>query len=213
MPTTSFQIAELAGKTGDVADFDTVSGRINFVDINLGDRPTVSSKFNSFIYKDAQGNVVSLNAQQIADVAALELKLTLKPDPGNINFGTVAWTYNDPASHLSVPDKAFDFLAAGETLQLTYRWTVDNNFAPADQTATLPFTITITGTNDVPVITTGPQDNSFCRRQDHAGRLSAPPTMPTSGTLAFADPDLTDTHTVVSTNLTSASLLLGGTDP
>ena len=159
--TTRFQTSELAGKTGDTVDFDKVSGRINFVDINLGDTPTVSSKFESFVYKDAQGNVLSLNAQQMADVAALEPNLTLKPDPGNLNFGTVLWTYNDPANPLGVPDKAFDFLAAGETLQLTYWLTVDNNYAPSDQTTTVPITITITGTNDVPVITTAQQEIHF----------------------------------------------------
>ena len=56
------------------------------------------------------------------------------------------WTYK-------VPDGAFDFLAAGEKLTLTYNATVDNNYLPADQTGSGQFTITITGTNDVPVIT------------------------------------------------------------
>ena len=80
VPATGFQVSELTGKTGDTADFDSFSGKLKFNDVNLGDRPTASSKFDSFAYTDAQGNVLSLNAQQMADVAALELNLTLKPN-------------------------------------------------------------------------------------------------------------------------------------
>ncbi|MDR3661159.1 MAG: hypothetical protein P4L86_12345, partial [Mycobacterium sp.] len=226
--TKSFQTSELFGKTGDTADFDTVSGRLNFSDINLGDRPTVSSKFESFAYTDAHGNVVPLNAQQVADVTALELNLTLKPDSGNLNTGSVLWTYNDPTNPLSIPDKAFDFLAAGEKLQLTYWLTVDNNFAPADQTTTVPITITITGTNDVPVIATGAQTIKFAAGTSTTGgdlipgsstsgvlvnKSTSPggtPTATETGTFTFTDPDLTDTHSIVLTSptgdLTGASL-------
>ena len=84
----------------------------------------------------------------------MEVKLVVVPDPGNNNNGSATWTYN-------VPDNAFDFLAAGETLTLTYLVEVDNNFAPNDEVNHLSFTITITGTNDVPVITTGPQAIAF----------------------------------------------------
>ena len=49
-------------------------------------------------------------------------------DPNGKNFGTASWTYN-------VPDGAFDFLAAGETLTLTYMARVDNNYAPFNETA------------------------------------------------------------------------------
>jgi hypothetical protein len=46
-PTSGFSLTELAGKTGDAVDLDTVSGKVNFVDINAGDAPTVSAKFTS----------------------------------------------------------------------------------------------------------------------------------------------------------------------
>ncbi len=198
-PATAFHVTELAGKTGDATDLDNVSGKVNFVDINAGDNPTVSTKFVSFTYQNGAQNDVTatLNAKQLADIVAVEARLLLVPDPGNKNNGSATWTY-------SVADGAFDFLAAGETLTLTYTATVDNNFAPNDETTTLSFTITITGTNDVPVITTGPQLISF------SGGTSVPggnltTNVPTSGTLAFTDVDLTDTHTV-STKLASAAL-------
>ena len=84
--------------------------------------------FSSFTYQDAQHNDVTsgLNAQQLADIAAVEVDLVLVPDPGNNNTGFATWTY-------SVPDDAFDFLAAGETLTLTYKARVDNNYAPNDE--------------------------------------------------------------------------------
>ena len=50
----------------------------------------------------------------------------------------------------SAADKNFDFLAEGETLTVTYNVTVTDNFGA---TSTQPVTITITGSEDKPVIT------------------------------------------------------------
>ena len=60
----------------------------------------------------------------------------------------------------------------------------------------MPITITITGTNDVPVITSSvPKTIVFNGNISTAdGDLVA--TTPTSGTISFTDPDLTDTHKV-----------------
>jgi fibronectin-binding autotransporter adhesin len=186
---------------------DTVSSIIRFADLNAGDTPTVQTKFDSFTYQDALHNDVTktLNAQQLADIAAVETNLLLVPDPGNKNTGSVTWTY-------SMVDSAFDFIAAGETLTLTYIARVDNNFAPNNETAFKSFTITITrGTNDVPDFTTGPQTVAF------SGGTSTPggdltPVGPTSGTLSFSDVDLTDTHTV-SAQLSGAVLSGSGAIP
>ena len=135
----------LTSNTGSSA-IDTASGIIRFVDINAGDRPTVSTKFASFIYQNAQGQDITatLTAQQLAAIAAVEAKLVLVPDSGNNNNGSVTWTY-------SVADSAFDFLAPGETLVLNYIAQVDNNFAAFNETSTQPFKITI-GTNHPPIV-------------------------------------------------------------
>ncbi len=177
---------------------DTVTGTINFTDINAGDLPTVSAKFDSFSYQNAaHQEIKSLSALQLADIAAVEAKLVVVPDAGNNNNGSATWTY-------SVPDSAFDFLAAGETLTLTYVALVDNNFTQDDAVTAVTFTIVITGTNDVPVITSGPLKITL---SDNASTSEGPAsTDPTSGTLAFADVDLTDTHTKVTTDLTDAVL-------
>ena len=197
--SNTFAAAERDHQTGHSGDFDTASGKVNWVDLNKGDNPTLSTAFDSFVYRNAAHNNVtdSLNPLQLADVAAVEVQLQLVPDPSNNNNGSASWTY-------SVPDSAFDFLAAGETLTLTYLATVNNNFAGNQETTTLSFTITITGSNDDPVITTGPQLVTFAGgKSTPGGNLNS--SVPTSGTLSFTDVDLTDTHTV-GTKLTNASL-------
>jgi hypothetical protein len=136
-------LIELIGVTHS-STIDTVVGKVNFVDINAGDTPTVTTKFDSFAYQNAahQDVTATLNAKQLADIAAVEAKLALTPDPGNNNNGSVTWTY-------SIVDSAFDFLAAGETLTLTYIAEVSNNYAPLNETGRQSFTITITrGSND-----------------------------------------------------------------
>ena len=76
-PASGFFTTERPGKTGDATDFDTVSGKVNFVDVNAGDAPTVSAKFTSFTYQNAanQNVTATLNALQLSDIAAVEAKL------------------------------------------------------------------------------------------------------------------------------------------
>src|ERR1019366_4404367 len=75
------------------------------------------------------------------DVAAVEVPLTLV-QAGNTNNGSATWTY-------SLADSNFDFIAAGQTLTLTYTATVDDSHGGI---VSQPITITITGTHDTPVI-------------------------------------------------------------
>ncbi|WP_245330424.1 VCBS domain-containing protein [Bradyrhizobium sp. AS23.2] len=188
-----FSLTERANTTGDTKDSDTVSGRITFLDQNLGDRPTVSVNLAdapNYVYKNAgqQDVTGSLTALQKQDIAATQIKIDVVADAGNNNHGSAVWTY-------TIPDHVFDFLAAGETLTLTYMVRVDNNFSLSPETSFIPITITITGTNDKPVITTSVPIITF------SGGTSVPggpltSDVPTSGTLTFKDVDLTDTHTV-----------------
>ncbi len=78
---TTFQITELPAVTHSSAP-DTASGKVSFVDINVGDAPTVSTKFDSFAYQNAAHTDVTatLSAQQLADIAAVEAKLAVVPD-------------------------------------------------------------------------------------------------------------------------------------
>ncbi|HEX3116704.1 MAG TPA: VCBS domain-containing protein [Bradyrhizobium sp.] len=177
---------EITGVTHSSA-IDSVSGTITFADINAGDLPTVTTKFDSFTYKDSHGNDVTatLNAQQLADVAAVEAKLVLVAAAGNTNTGSVNWTY-------SLADSNFDFLAKGETLTLTYLALVDNNFVQDEAVTKVPFTITFTGTNDAPTIAA-----TNAALAEHSGVIDH-----VGGTITFADVDLTD-RPVVSTTFGS----------
>ena len=158
--------------TGNTA-LDTVSGTIRFADINPEDLPTVTVQFNSFVYRNAQKTIVtsSLTLEQLAAIAAVAVPLSVVPDPDNTNIGEATWVY-------SVPDHALDFLAAGETLTLTYMARVDTNYSEYNTVVFKPFTITITGTNDLPTAaatgsgiieldgTNNPDDRS-CRGRDY----------------------------------------------
>jgi VCBS repeat-containing protein len=157
--TTTFALSERAGQTGISTDLDTVLSRVNFVDPNPGDLPSVSVSFKGYAYKSAQQVDVtaSLSALQLQDVLATAVKIKVASDPANKNFGSATLTY-------SVPDSAFDFLAAGESLTLTYTVRVDNNYALANEFREVPITITVTGTNDKPVITTSAQTIVFAGR-------------------------------------------------
>ncbi|MBR0877306.1 hypothetical protein ACVMGC_005067 [Bradyrhizobium barranii subsp. barranii] len=205
---TAFALTERAGTTGDTTHSDTISGRITFVDQNLGDRPTVSVNLAdapNYVYKSAGQDVTgTLSALQKQDIAATQIQISVVADGANNNNGSAVWTY-------TIPDHVFDFLAAGETLTLTYMVRVDNNFSVSPETTVIPITITITGTNDKPVITTSVPVITF------EGGTSVPggpltSDVPTTGTLNFDDVDLTDKHTV-SVALTSATLPDGTVPP
>ncbi|MDA9391120.1 hypothetical protein WN73_10555 [Bradyrhizobium sp. CCBAU 45394] len=205
---TAFALTEHANATGDTTP-DTISGRITFVDQNLGDQPTVSISLSdapNYVYKSAgqQDVTGTLSALQKQDIAATQIDIQVAAAAGNNNNGSAVWTY-------TIPDHVFDFLAAGETLTLTYKVRVDNNFSVNPEASFIDITITITGTNDKPVITTSVPTITF---EGGTSKPGGPLTsdVPTSGTLSFDDVDLTDKHTV-SVALTSATLPDGSTVP
>src|SRR5207248_786608 len=96
-----------------------------------------------------------------------------------------------------VSDNAVDFLAKDQTITETYQVKVsDNNGGFATQNVT----VTITGTNEDPVVTahTGgavTEDTNL----DTSGNLTS------SGTVSFTDVDLTDTHTAAATFVSSTN--------
>ncbi|KWV48847.1 hypothetical protein AS156_17800 [Bradyrhizobium macuxiense] len=184
---------------------DTVSNAIRWVDVNLGDIPSATAYFTSFTYQDAQHNDVtaSLTAQQLAAIKAVEIPLLVEQTPGNTNFGSATWTY-------SLPDGAFDFLAAGETLTLTYTARVDNNYVLLNETAFKTFTVTITGTNDTPIVTSSAQAATITE-MPWTTHSAVPDTA--HGTVTFTDPDLTDTHTVTITGVSESGVTTGLADP
>jgi VCBS repeat-containing protein len=191
--TSAFALTERADVTGDTHS-DTISGLIRFLDQNLGDRPTTSISLAdapNYVYKDAGQHDVtsSLSALQKQDIAATQIQINVAPDAGNTNNGSAVWTY-------TIPDKVFDFLAAGETLTLTYIVRVDTNFVVSPESKFIPITITITGTNDKPTVATS---GGIVIEKIGTGN-EALDTI--TGTVTFTDVDLTD-RPIVSAALSS----------
>ena len=181
---------ELADTTG-AAALDSVSGKVSYADINPLDVPSVKAAFSSFVYANAQKVDVTttLTAEQLAAIKAVEVPLSVVQDPNGKNTGQATWTY-------TIADGAFDFLAAGETLTLTYMARVDNNYAPSNETTFVPFTIVITGTNDKPTVSTS---GGSVVELIGSGNTEFDTV---SGTVTFTDADLTD-RPIVSAALSS----------
>ena len=177
---------------------DDTSGTLQFTDVDFNDThqvavtlstatPPTWSPHGTVPTQEMTAIVNSLTASM---ANALTASIQADDDStGTANqTGTINWTF-------SASDKNFDFLAAGETLTLTYNVLVtdDSGVALADS-AVKTITVVITGTNDQPVITAGA--TAAITEQDHQTNLPAANTDNASGTLHFTDVDLTDTHTV-----------------
>jgi VCBS repeat-containing protein len=90
---------------------------------------------------------------------------------------TLTWNFNSGS-------EAFDFLAEGETLVLTYTVSVtDDDGSPLSDTETV--SVTITGTNDTPTITV--VDVNGAVTED-----ASTPTLTDSGSVTFVEIDDTD---------------------
>ena len=138
-PAGTHAITELTGKTGDAADNDTASGTLSFTDVNFFDTHTVSTSVHSITWSGG-GTLPS----GLDTVLAGALSTSVTTDSASMVSGTgsIGFTF-------SAADRNFDFLAAGETLTVTYDVTVKDD---DNAISTQPVTITITGTNDAPVI-------------------------------------------------------------
>ena len=206
----SGDFGENAGVTGDAAAVDAhkVNGTFTFTDFNAAsvdtfDTHTVSTALAVSEWRDAHGNSLGFedphNAALLSSVALFgEVANPLLSDPTfaqQISAATFsAWRAQDSTNggngvvgwNFDLPDNSVDFLAAGETLTLSYNVTVtDSHLASSTQTVT----VTVTGTNDAPVITAATQSGAVTEDIGMvAGNLS------TTGTITFQDVDLDDTH-------------------
>src|SRR5262249_4954408 len=104
---------------------------------------------------------------------------TLTHDATGGSTGTVGWTF-------AVSHQAVEFLATGQTLTQTYTVIVTDIYGAS---STQLVTITITGTNDAPVIAVGAGDSAG------TGLTETNAGLTTNGTLTVTDADLSDTVT------------------
>ncbi|MBD9492266.1 VCBS domain-containing protein, partial [Ensifer sp. ENS11] len=96
---------------------------------------------------------------------------------------SVGWSFE-------VADGVLDSLQAGQTLTQKYDVTVDDGHGG---TAVQTVTIVITGTNDVPLITSAVQSGAVTEIADGAAGENAT-THAQNGAVTFADVDTLDTH-------------------
>ena len=159
----------------------SISGTVSYADINPDDVPSVQAAFSSFVYANSQKVDVTatLTAAQLAAIKAVEVPLAVVQDPNGKNTGKATWTY-------TIADGAFDFLASGETLTLTYMARVDNNYAPSNETTFVPFSIVVTGTNDKPTLSA---TGGTITERIGTGNAAVDTV---TGSVSFADVDLTD---------------------
>ncbi len=150
------------------------TGSIAFADLDLTDRPTatvMATKSVAAVRADGSTTLTLTADQQ----AAIEAAFSITPATGNTNNGTIAWTY-------SIAEGALNFLAKDEQVTAVFTVTLtDSNGG----TVTQPVTVTITGTNDAPTLTA----------TDVAGAITEGSVLSDTGSIAFADLDLTDRPT------------------
>ncbi len=153
----------------------TDSGTLTVSDLDLTD--TVTAAVDAVVVSGTGASSVPASLTN----ATLRGFLTVTPTAildGTQTTNALTWNFNSGS-------EAFDFLAAGETLVLTYTVSVtDDNGTPLSDTETI--TVTITGTGDAPVITGGPDTSSLT--ESNSGLTD-------SGALTVTDLDLTDTVT------------------
>ncbi|MFY9953798.1 VCBS domain-containing protein, partial [Bradyrhizobium sp.] len=138
--TQSGVITELSNTTGSSVH-ESVSGSIHFTDIDLTDRPTATITSQTVTWTAADHTTDLSSSLSQSELDALEQAVSLIQS-NNTNNGVIGWTY-------SIADSSLDFLAAGDTAKVVSTVTL-NDHQGATDTATV--TITITGTNDAPVI-------------------------------------------------------------
>jgi len=142
-----------------------VGGTLTVSDEDLTDTASASVTGVSFAGDDA-----GLGAAALLDMMNVDLGDVID---ASSTTGTIHWEFDSGT-------EAFAHLAAGETLVLTYSVTVN---------PTVEVTITITGTNDAPVIEVGAGDSV-------AGAVIEDGVAQASGTVGFSDADLSDDHSV-----------------
>ena len=147
----------------------TQSGTFAFTDVDLNDtghKVTVSV--------ETTGTVSGLPA----DLTSL-LNIDAVTKAAASSAGEIKWTF-------SAQDKAFDYLAAGETVTLKYTLTVDDGHGG---TANQTVSVVVTGTNDAPVITT---TDAGAKLSEAAGTTGSETLRTAEGVLAFTDVDLSE---------------------
>ena len=139
-----------------------------------------------------------MTAGGVSDAAALAmmtlLPLALPADPGTDH--NLGWAFSSGA-------EAFNYLAAGEVLTLTYTVTATDT---QSATGSRPVVITVTGTNDAPVISLVTTDSAAATLPETNAGLA------NNGTLTVVDLDTANTVTVAVSSVVAGGTVSGAPD-
>ncbi len=152
----------------------TDSGSLTFTDVDLNDVHLVSATGTPV------GSVLgSLTAVKDSDTT------------GTGSGGQLTWTY-------TVADSAVEYLAEGQKKVESFTITLDDQNGSV---ITKTIDVTITGTNDAPIVSATDVTGAVTEQVTPAGNLTD------SGTLTFTDVDLNDVHLVSATGTPVGSVL------
>nr|WP_260619666.1 retention module-containing protein [Pseudomonas sp. B11D7D] len=182
-----YQVSDGQGGLVDTSATITIDG--------VNDAPVVSSAISQSSNEDANAFAVDLleNASDVDASDVLDIANLQETSGSDANGVTLV------GNSLQVNPNAYNYLAVGEKVVLTYSYDViDGNGGVTPTTAT----ITIEGRNDAPVLDSSVQSATLAERADgvpgeNSGSLTA------SGNIGFSDADLSNTHSVT-TQLVSA---------
>lgn len=183
---TTGSFSEMSGVTGSGGP-DYVGGTIRFSDLDLSDIHALSITGVA-----ATGTVAGL---PMSSVMLDWLTKGAVSEASNGNSGNAAWNF-------SAPDRAFDYLGNGQTVTITYQAALDDGHGG---TVAQPITITVTGTNDAPVIASG--TTAAASLSELASTAGSTANDTAAGTIRFTDPEAADTHNVSIASVTAS----GGT--
>ena len=170
------------------------SGTLTLTDLDKTQTVSVSK-----VGLSATGVIGSFSATDDSILLAM-----LSLDSGNVIdnssiVGTINWVFNSNGFNNANLGKTFDYLAIGETLTLAY--TIKATDSASLDSANQTIVITITGTNDAPIISLGTEDGVSATLTETNETLSANDTL----TVNEIEPNDTITATVESVNVNSSS--------
>ena len=146
------------------------NGSVTFADLDLTDRPIATEATKSVSAVAQNGTTaLALTTQQQSDI---ENAFVITNVTGNSNNGTVTWDY-------TITEEKINFLGQGEKVTAVFTITVTDD---EGATATQNITVTITGTNDAPII----------QIVDNTAEIKDKTTLSDKGSITFSDLDLTD---------------------
>ncbi|MBK8458537.1 MAG: tandem-95 repeat protein [Phyllobacteriaceae bacterium] len=189
-----------AGVTGSAAEGGplTASGSVLFDDVELDQTHTVT------VTAVAGNQIYGASNTSLAPAAYVgTLSSGFISDSTGAGTGEVSWNF-------AVSDTALQFLAAGEQLVQKYEVKVTDNGVPPKFETTI-VTVTITGTNDAPVVATAAIGYDVSGDvTETAGVTGGTGMLEADGKITFTDVDLSD---VGFTAAEPMSVTIGGTHP